>query len=272
MVHQQFSKLKKIGKADLHIHTNFSDGHPSIEEVLEYVQENTDLNVIAITDHDTIEGALLAKKLAHSSNYRFEVIVGEEISCIEGHILGLFLKEAIPGQISAKEAVMRIKAQGGIAIAAHPFYKTKLLNSNMVVMNGVGPTVLFQIHHWLDALEIVNSTPTLADENLAASLMNRTLLFLGETGSSDAHIKEAIGRAYTAFEGKSAEDLKRAIKHQQTQSIFDGWTALALIKYLFFFIPVGFRLLWSNLIKNHETWPIIGRASFDREKSDIKSS
>lgn len=258
-IHKQFSRLKNIGKADLHIHSNYSDGHPSIEEILEYVQTQTDLNVIAICDHDTIEGAVQAKKLASGSNYHFEVIVGEEISCIEGHILGLFLKETIPGQISAKEAVKKIKEQGGIAIAAHPFYKTKLLNSNMVVMNGVGPQVLFQIHHDLDAIEIVNSTPTLADENVMAALMNRTVLFRGETGSSDAHIADAIGRAYTAFEGTSAEDLKKALKHRQTQAIFSGWTALALIKYLYFFIPIGLRLLWLNINRNHESWGIADR-------------
>lgn len=257
-IHKQFSRFKRIGKADLHIHSNFSDGHPSIEEILEYVQLQTDLDVIAITDHDTIEGAVLAQKLSRDANYRFEIIIGEEISCLEGHILGLFLKESIPGGISAKEAAMRIKEQGGIAIAAHPFYKTNLVNSNMVVMNGVGAKVLFQIHHFIDALEVVNATPTLADENLAASLMNRTLLFRAETGSSDAHILEAIGRAYTAFEGKTAEDLRKALKHRQTQAIFNGWTALALVKYLFFFIPIGLRLMWFNFNKNHETWPMIG--------------
>ena len=81
----------KLGKADLHIHTNYSDGKPSVEEILEYVQNKTDLDVIAITDHDTIEGAVLAKKIASEKKYRFEVIIGEEVSAQEGHIVGLFL-------------------------------------------------------------------------------------------------------------------------------------------------------------------------------------
>ena len=56
-------QLNNLSKADLHIHSNFSDGAESIDEILEYVQEQTDLAVIAITDHDTIKGALLAKKI-----------------------------------------------------------------------------------------------------------------------------------------------------------------------------------------------------------------
>ena len=83
-----------LGKADLHIHSNCSDGKPSIEEILEYVEHKTDLDVIAITDHDTIDGALLAQELMKRKKYRFEVIIGEEISTKRGHIIGLFLKKA----------------------------------------------------------------------------------------------------------------------------------------------------------------------------------
>jgi len=51
------------GKADLHIHSDHSDGLAKIPEIMEFVQNHTDLNVIAITDHNTIEGALFAKSL-----------------------------------------------------------------------------------------------------------------------------------------------------------------------------------------------------------------
>ena len=80
-------------KADLHIHSNHSDGLASIPEIMEYVQHRTDLSVIAITDHNTIEGALFAQSLAEL--YDFEVVVGTEVSSSEGHILGLFLEEDV---------------------------------------------------------------------------------------------------------------------------------------------------------------------------------
>lgn len=57
-------KTAELGKADLHIHSNYSDGKNSIEEILEFVETKTDLDVIAITDHNTIEGALLARQVA----------------------------------------------------------------------------------------------------------------------------------------------------------------------------------------------------------------
>jgi predicted metal-dependent phosphoesterase TrpH len=53
---QLHKQLTNLSKADLHIHSNFSDAYSSIEEILEYVQNKTDLSVIAITDHDTIMG------------------------------------------------------------------------------------------------------------------------------------------------------------------------------------------------------------------------
>src|SRR5512146_2001668 len=52
------------GFADVHMHTNYSDGTGSVEDVLRFAQEHTRLDVIAITDHDTIEGALRARDLA----------------------------------------------------------------------------------------------------------------------------------------------------------------------------------------------------------------
>ena len=58
------------------------------------------------------------------------------------------------------------------------------------------------------------------------------------------------GRGYTVFQGKSAEDLKAAIKNHQTQAIYGHWTILALLKYLYFFIPTGLRILWSSIFSH----------------------
>ncbi|MEI6144457.1 MAG: CehA/McbA family metallohydrolase [Candidatus Berkelbacteria bacterium] len=239
-----------LGSADVHIHSNFSDGRPTIEQILEYVQNYTDLDVIAITDHDTIEGAQLAVKIAENNNYRFDVVVGEEISSKHGHILGLFLKEAIKPGHSAHTTLEQIHKQGGVAIPSHPFMHTNFNDPTQATMDGIGAKQLISNKYLIDAVEVVNGTPTLADENLAASALNKTMLFRGETGGSDAHIVEAIGRAYTVFEGKTAADLKRALKNHQTKAIYGTWSVLALIKYLFFYIPLGLRLTWHTLIRD----------------------
>src|SRR5260221_2389762 len=62
-------QLGRFGLADVHMHTHFSDGTGSVEEVLAYVEQATPLDVIAITDHDTIEGALRAQELAAKRGY-----------------------------------------------------------------------------------------------------------------------------------------------------------------------------------------------------------
>src|SRR6478752_3551681 len=82
-----------MGKADIHMHTSLSDGLMSVQEILDWVQEKTDLDVIAVTDHDDLEGGLLARDLAVKGGYRFEVIPGIEVTTRAGHLLALFLEK-----------------------------------------------------------------------------------------------------------------------------------------------------------------------------------
>src|SRR5947209_10506415 len=72
MTAQQAHTLGKLGKADLHMHSTYSDGVGTIEQILAYGQYNTDLDVIAITDHDVIESALRARDIWAQGNYRFD--------------------------------------------------------------------------------------------------------------------------------------------------------------------------------------------------------
>jgi len=233
----------KLGKADLHIHSHYSDAEMSVKQILDYVQEKTDLDIIAICDHDTMKGTYEAVTLMENGSYRFELIFGEEITSQEGHIVGLYLKEEIPPDLSATEVLRRIRAQGGIAIAAHPFYHSKMQHAKYATMDGIGATTLLKNNRLIDAIEIVNATPTLSDENLGASLLNKTILFNAEVGSSDAHIPEAIGMGYTLFEGKTSQDLRRAILSHQTRAVYKNWSYLGLIKYAYFYFPLGLRLL-----------------------------
>src|SRR5579864_9474354 len=108
--------------ADLHMHTRYSDGRPTVRALLDHIARRTRLQVIAITDHDTIEGALEARAL--QARYPFEVVVGEEISSREGHILALFLRQHVAPGMSAAETIAAIHEHGGLAIAAHPFITT----------------------------------------------------------------------------------------------------------------------------------------------------
>jgi len=92
------------------MHTSFSDGWPSPDQVVDHVVENTDLNVIAITDHDTIQGALRAADRAARLS-KLQVVVGEEVTSRDGHILGLFLEKRVRPGMSAAATVHAIHGQ-----------------------------------------------------------------------------------------------------------------------------------------------------------------
>ena len=115
------------GAADLHMHTQYSDGQDSPAEVLEWA-ERVGLDVIAITDHDCIDGAEVAADLAARDGTRPDVIVGEEVSSLDGHILALFISRVVPPGMSAEDTVAAIHKQGGLTIAAHPFWRTSTLS------------------------------------------------------------------------------------------------------------------------------------------------
>jgi len=241
----------KLSKADLHMHTNFSDGKPTPEEIIDYVVNKTDLNIIAITDHDTIEGAKLAQRIVKEKKLDLKIIIGEEISAKEGHIVGLFLKKVVPKGLSAKETIKRVKEQKGLVVIPHPFYYTPINTVKMAVMNGIGLNNILKNLKNIDAIETVDNTPTLADENFVAHFWNSILLHKPETGSSDAHIKEAIGMGFTLFEGETKTDLRKAILNGQTKAIAKRWHLMGLLKYGYFFFPKAIRLGFYKLFSSN---------------------
>ncbi len=194
-------------KADLHIHTTYSDGVATVREVLAHVRRTTDLKVIAITDHDCITGSQQAAKLAPS--YGLEAIVGEEISTQHGHLLALFTERHLPANKPAWETIAAIHAQGGLAIAPHPFDASV----PSIGASELGP---FLSELGLDGIEGFNAGVywPQRDCNVLAQLRARAWQ-LPITGSSDSHSLPTIGKGFTTFAGSSAQDLYRAIKTNQ---------------------------------------------------------
>ena len=83
-----YNKDKMNAKVDLHMHTTYSDGNITMEELLEEILEK-DISVFSITEHDTTENTIKALKFAETNNLCF--IPGVEVtSTLEGrrHILG----------------------------------------------------------------------------------------------------------------------------------------------------------------------------------------
>ncbi|HSQ39184.1 MAG TPA: PHP domain-containing protein, partial [Anaerolineales bacterium] len=107
-----------MGLADLHMHTIYSyDGTATVPDVLRRAHE-VGLDVIAITDHDVIEGTLEAVKLA--PHFGVDVIPGIEITTADGDLLALFVTELVPAGLPLVETVLRVRELGGVCIAPHP--------------------------------------------------------------------------------------------------------------------------------------------------------
>lgn len=201
-------------KADIHIHTNFSDGLNEPEAVINYVLTQTDLRVIAITDHNTIDGARVAYDYWHAHRHDFrqlDIIKGVEVSSAQGHILALFIEEEIPMNMSAAETVRAIHEQGGLAVAAHPF--THLLP--FTDFHGIGRLIGTLP---LDGVEARSSVPTEIYANVLTAWYNRRHARHATLGSSDAHYLTMVGKTFTLFPGETAADFRRAVERKQVHA------------------------------------------------------
>jgi predicted metal-dependent phosphoesterase TrpH len=212
------------GRADLHMHTTASDGWPTPHQLVEHARLSP-LDVIAVTDHDTIDGALRAADHA-ARRGRLHVVIGEEVSSRDGHIVGLFLTKRVRPGMSAAATVHSIHEQGGLAVAVHPFWRTQRRSRGGRV-HGVG---------WLaaelefDAIEVENATPGFYFFNHLARRLNLGLES-AELGGSDAHILDAVGRAYTAFAGTTPKALREAIEARATVAGRRRYRAMGLMRY-----------------------------------------
>jgi len=204
-----------LGKADLHIHSGAGDGIPSVAEILEYVEHETELDLIAITDHDLIHGSLEARDLMAKRSYRFEFIVGMEISTLEGHLLAYDLEKPIRMLLPLARTIQLVHEQGGFCVVPHPMsWLTRSVGYHglLRIMNDKRDYVT------VEGLEILN--PTLAGRVIyeKAVTMNRERWHLPELGGSDAHSLDFIGSGHTLFPGRSATDFRRALKEKTTRA------------------------------------------------------
>jgi predicted metal-dependent phosphoesterase TrpH len=198
-------------RADIHMHTNCSDGRPSPEALARHLAR-TDLAVVAVTDHDTIEGAQRVKA-ALASGPGPEVVIGEEVTSAGGHILALYLERRIAPDMSAAATIDAIHEQGGLAVAAHPLSFPSTAGRKFFL--GVG-TLAWTLP--FDAVELVNGTPLAENANRKARIQyQRAGRHLAAVGGSDAHVAVAAGHVHTIFRGTTAADLRAAIVAGQTR-------------------------------------------------------
>jgi predicted metal-dependent phosphoesterase TrpH len=214
--------LTQLGRADLHMHTNASDGLPKVEQLLDHVARKTDLDVIAITDHNVLDASLWAYERRHQ--YPFDIVPGVEVSTREGHMLALWVTQPIPKRMSLADTAAAIHEQGGMAILAHP--GEVLIAGRNVLRHLRNPQVLIDAK--IDALELYNAgTITPRSNRVAARICAKAGLPV--VGNSDAHTLGGIGCGVTRFHGRSAAELRVAITAGQT--VVEG-AAWAFIDFL----------------------------------------
>jgi predicted metal-dependent phosphoesterase TrpH len=169
-------------KIDLHTHSQASpDGGITANQYAHALSTGL-LDVIAITDHNTIDYALQVQ-----AQLGDKIIVGEEIMTTQGEIIGLYLKELVPAGLSVQETCRRIKAQGGIVYIPHPFE---------TVRSGIHPQALEEITKLVDIIEVCNGRAFLQNRGKQAVVWAKFNHVPG-AASSDAHGVAGLGKTYT---------------------------------------------------------------------------
>ncbi len=174
---------------DLHCHTSASfDCLASPASVVRAAAERG-LTHLALTDHDRIDGALRGRDAAPAG---LTVIVGEEVKTADGDLIAVFLTEAVPPGLPAREAIAAVRAQGGLVGIPHPFDRFRGSMLRDPRLEEIGPLV--------DWVEAYNARVVGGDGNARAAEFARRLGLPG-VAASDAHSVLEVGVAYTAVEG-----------------------------------------------------------------------
>lgn len=211
-----------VGKADLHLHTSVSDGMYSVATLLDHVERNLDLDVIAVTDHEDATGGQRARELAAKRGCRVEVIVGAEVTTLQGHLLALGIETAPKSFRSIEATLEAIHAQGGIAVVPHPMsWLTRSISERTIA----------RIQHrgeagiTFDAIELANPSPAGRITAARAARHNRAWR-LPVTGGSDAHHLPHAGTGWTEFEGTTVAALYESLIRGATVAMASRYPAL----------------------------------------------
>jgi predicted metal-dependent phosphoesterase TrpH len=200
-----------MGKADLHIHTNAGDGLDSVERIFEHAASRTDLDVVAITEHDSLEVALQARETWARRGFGFDFVPGVEVTTLEGHVVALYVEEPIPSLRRVEETIEAVRRQDGVCFVPHPM---------SWLTRSIGPGGFKRVAAAglaFDAIELASASPGSRLYLDKARRLNQETYALPGVGASDAHFVQAIGSAYTRFDGSSAADLRRAFSEGSTE-------------------------------------------------------
>ncbi len=172
-------------RVDLHSHTMWSGDCTTTPDELAEAVAASGIDVLCITDHGTINGAL---ELSPPGRLPCRVVVGQEVRTHAGELIGLFLTERLPFGLPAADAARRIREQGGLVYVPHPFdpLRANLREDALVELADAG---------LLDAVEARNAKTSLEHVNRRAAEFAASHDIAPGAGS-DAHVPDALGAAY----------------------------------------------------------------------------
>jgi predicted metal-dependent phosphoesterase TrpH len=170
-------------RVDLHTHTMWSGDSTTTPDEFALAVEESGLDVVCITDHNAIEGAVALR-----DRVACRVIVGEELRTAAGEIIGLFLTERVPMGGSHVDAAKAIRDQGGVVYIPHPFDPMR---------RNIAEDALYELAEadLIDAVEVLNAKTSLSSLNRRAAEFAAEFGIVGGAGS-DGHVPDALGAAY----------------------------------------------------------------------------
>ena len=178
-------------KIDLHTHSIASpDGGLNLKQYKQMLKSGG-LDYIAITDHNTTDFAIKARNLLGE-----QIVIGEEISALQGEVIGLFLRSTIkPGQ-TLQKTINDINQQNGLVYIPHPFEQ---------VRSGVSQKDINTIVPMIDIIETYNGRAYFNNQSKKAIVFAKTNN-LASASSSDAHGKHGWGKTYTIINKKPTKN------------------------------------------------------------------
>ncbi len=186
-------------KFDLHVHSSYSDDSDISPKDIIRTAEKIGLDGLAFLDHNTLEGYLRSKDIETD----IIIVPAMEVSTMSGHVMALGVQEEIEAGLPVEETIARIKEQGALSVAVHPFR----------IVSGLGEKTVRE-NEW-DAIEGMNGRCSKSNNTQSRKLAAE--LGVPTTGGSDSHRMESIGTAYTVLEDiEGWEDTIKEIKKGNT--------------------------------------------------------
>ena len=208
-------------RMDSHIHSQYSpDSNSKIDDIIK-VAKARNIDVIAISDHNTVDGT--GEVLKKTGDTDILAIPSIEISSTLGHILGFGCEQTVPRDLSPQDTIDRIHDLGGLAIIPHPycFYRHGLLHKSDYRDLKI------------DAIETKNARFIVGYCNSKAKNLSKKEN-IPALGASDAHYYKFVGDCYSLVDAeKDIDSILKAIKKNKTKACGKGTSNILLSKYLF---------------------------------------